>query len=125
METETKTIRKIVLSINREMMTFLIVNRKIYYTDRKFGMLIRILPKPRNLLLTIAKTRNRVPKIIVNLFNFTKEEMEEYESAKDTDALTDIIVRDGKKNGCILVAKGDMEADSKLIDQIEKQEVVA
>lgn len=122
---ENRIIRKVVLSINREIMTFLIINKTILYTDRKFGMVIRILPKPRNLLLTIAKTRNRVPKTIANLFNFTKEEMDEYNNAKDVDELTDIIVRDGKKNGCVLVAKGDMEADSKLIDQIEKQEVVA
>lgn len=121
---EKKIIRKVVLSINREILTFLIIDRKLYYTDRKFGALIRIIPKPKNLISIIQRSRNRVPMFIANLFNLTKEEMDEYEAATTVDQLADIIIRDGKKNGCILVANGDMEADAALISNIERQEVV-
>lgn len=121
---EKKTIRKIVLSINREILTFLIIDRNIYYTDRKFGALIRVLPKPRNLLITIAKSRNRIPMFIAQLFNLSQAEMDEYNAAQKVDELAGIIIRDGKKNGCILVANGDMEADMELINKIEKSEVV-
>jgi hypothetical protein len=123
-EKKTKTIRKIVLSINREILTFLLIDKRIYYTDRKFGALIRVLPKPKNLLITIAKSRNRVPMFIANLFNLNKEEMDEYEAAQTVDQLAEIIIRDGKKNGCVLVANGDMSVDEELVKKIESLEVV-
>lgn len=121
---ETKIIRKIVLTINREILTFLIVDRKIYYTDRKFGALIRIMPKPKNLIQIISRTRNRVPMMIASLFNFTEEEVAEYNAAETVDQLAEIIIRDGKKNGCILVANGDMQAEASLVARIANMEVV-
>jgi hypothetical protein len=121
---EKRIIRKIVMSINREILTFLIIEKRIYYTDRKFGALIRVLPKPKNLLLTIQRSRNRIPMFIAQLFNLSASEMDEYNNAQTVDELAEIIIRDGKKNGCILVANGDMEADSEIINKIEGQEVV-
>ena len=112
------------MSVNREMLTFLIIDRKIYYTDRKFGVLIRVLPKPKNLIITIAKSRNRIPMFIANLFNLNKTEMEEYNVAKTVDDLAQIIIRDGKKNGCIEVANANMEVDAELAAKIENLEVV-
>ena len=124
MEEQKKVIRKVVMSINREMLTFLVINRKIYYTDRKIGVLIRLMPKPRNLIILIQKSRNRIPAFIAQLFNFTKEEIDEYNGAKTVDDLVNIIIKDGKKNGCVLVANGDMAADAQLISKIEAAEVV-
>lgn len=96
----------------------------IYYTDRKFGSLIRVMPKPRNLITVIQRSRNRIPMFIATLFNFNKQEVAEYEAATNVDQLAEIIIRDGKKNGCILVANGDMEADAELVDKITGLEVV-
>ena len=121
---DKKKIRKIVMSINREMLTFLIIDKKLYYTDRKIGVLIRLLPKPRNLIVLIQKSRNRIPAFIAQLFNFTKEEIDEYNGAKTVDDLANIVIKDGKKNGCILVANQDMGADAQLISKIEAAEVV-
>jgi len=121
---EKKIIRKIVLSINREILTFLIIDRKVYYSDRKFLALIRVLPKPKNLIITIAKSRNRIPMFIANLFNFNKTEMEEYNTAQTADDLAQIIIRDGKKNGCVEVANANMEIDAELAAKIENLEVV-
>lgn len=121
---EKTTIRKIVMTINRELLTFLIIEKNVYYSDRKFKALIRVLPKPKNLMITIQKSRNRIPMFIATLFNLSKEEMEEYHNAKTTDELADIIIRDGKKNACILVANSDMQADTDLIERIQKSEVV-
>ena len=120
-----RSIRKVVLTINREILTFLIIDRNIFYTDRKFGVLVRILPKPKNLLLTIQKSRNRVPMFIVKLFELSKEELAEYDAAKTVDELADIVIRDGKRNGCILVANANLEADAELVKKIQSQEVVA
>jgi len=121
---EKRIIRKIVMTVNREMLTFLIIDKNIWYSDRKFRSLIRVLPKPRNLLATIAKSRNRIPMFIANLFNLTKEEMDEYNAAQTVDDLADIIIRDAKRNGCILVGNGDIFADEDLIKKIKEQEVI-
>jgi len=123
-EKEKKIIRKIVMSINREILTFLIIDRKIYYTDRKIGILLRLLPKPRNLLTLIAKSRNRIPAFIAKLFEFKQAELDEYNNAKTVDELAAIVISDGKKNGCILVANGDMGANAELVSKIEAAEVV-
>jgi len=123
-EQSKQIIRKIVLSVNREILTFLVIDRRVYYTDRKLGILIRLLPKPKNLIITIAKSRNRIPMFIANLFNLTKAEMKEYNQADTVDKLADIIIRDGKKNGCMFVANGDMEIDSEMAERIKSQEVV-
>lgn len=120
-----RTIRKVVLSVNREILTFLIIDRNVYYTDRKFKALIRILPKPRNLIKVIQMSRNRVPMFLANLFNFTNEEMAEYDSAKTVDELAEIIIKDGRKNGCLLVANGDITIDDRMAETIQKVEVVS
>lgn len=112
------------MSINRELLTFIIIDRKIFYSDRKFGSLIRLIPKPQNLILTIQKTRNKVPMFIAQLFNLTQEELDEYDKAITVDQLADIVVRDGKKNGCLLVANADMEAEEELVKKIEQSEVI-
>lgn len=112
------------MSINREILTFVIIDRKIYYSDRKFGAMIRLIPKPDKLFVMIAKSRNRFPMFLANLFNLSKEEIEEYNSAKTTEDLANIIIRDAKRNGCLLVANGDMEADSELVDKISASEVI-
>ena len=122
---KTRTIRKIVMSVNREMLTFLVVNRKIYYTDRKLGLLIRLMPKPKNLVNMIYKSRNKLPMFLVKLFEFTEEELKEYDKAETVEDLVEIIIKDAKKNGCLLIANGDMEASEELVSKIESAEVVA
>lgn len=122
---EKKKIRKVVLMINREVMTFLIIDKKVFYSDRKFKALIRILPRPRNFVNFIQKSRNAIPAFLTKLFNYTKKEMEEYEKAKDDAELAEIICLDGKKNGCIVAANGLMEVDQSIIDDIQKVEVLA
>lgn len=120
-----KIVRKVILTINREMLTFVIFNHSIFYTDRKLKALIRILPKPKNLIRVIQNSRNRVPMFLLDLFKFTPEEMQEYENAKTNEDLANIIIKDGAKNGCILVANGDLQVDDFIASQIEKVEVVA
>jgi hypothetical protein len=124
MEETKKVIRKIVMSVNRETLTFLIVERKIYYTDRKLGMLVRLMPRPKNLINIIYRSRNKIPMFIANLFKFTQEELEEYENAKTIDELAGIVIKDAKKNGCLMVANADMEVDDTHYRKINSAEVV-
>jgi hypothetical protein len=90
-------------------MNFIIKDREIYYSDKKWGNWIRCLPPPENFLKIIALSRNRIPATISNLFVFTEEEMKEYQAAKDEEELAQIIIKDAKSKGCILIKKSDSE----------------
>ena len=96
---------QVILSYNREILNFLIKDKEIFYTDRKWKAWIRCLPPPENLIKQIKLSRNRVPEFISYLFNFTKEELEEYKNAKSEEELANIITDDAKKKGCKLIKK--------------------
>ena len=85
---------------NREVLTFLIKNKEIYYTDRKWKAWIRCLPPPEDFLKKIKLSRNKIPEGLATLFNFTKEELEEYENAKDEEELANIITKDALTKAC-------------------------
>jgi len=85
---------------NREVLTFLIKNKEIYYTDRKWKAWIRCLPPPEDFLQKIKLSRNKIPKNLAKLFKFTKEELEEYKNAKDEEELANIITKDAISKGC-------------------------
>ena len=85
---------------NREVLTFLIRNKEIYYTDRKWKAWIRYLPPPEDFLRKIKLSRNKIPEGLATLFKFTKEELEEYENAKDEEELADIITKDALTKAC-------------------------
>lgn len=94
---------KLIFSKNRELLNFIVIKKEIFYTDYKWGKWIRILPKDKNLLLQIRNSRNRIPLFLSELFNLSKEENREYEKAKGENELMDIIIKDAKLNGCLLV----------------------
>lgn len=84
-------------------MNFIIKNREIFYSDRRWGNWIRCMPPPENFMKAVALSRNRVPAMLINMFKFTEEEVKEYNDAKDENALAEIITRDAKSKGCIFV----------------------
>jgi hypothetical protein len=94
---------KLVFNYNREPMNFIIKNREIFYSDRRWGNWIRCMPPPENFMKAVALSRNRVPAMLINMFKFTEEEVKEYNDAKDENALAEIITRDAKSKGCIFV----------------------
>lgn len=95
---------QVVLAFNREVLNFLIKDREIFYTDRKWQAWIRCLPPPEDFIKQIRMSRNKIPPFLADLFNFTEKEMEEYSAAKDEKALADIIIKDAKLKGCKLVS---------------------
>ena len=96
---------KIVFTIQREMFHFLIVDKNIFYTDRKFKSYIRCLPKPENFLNQIRMSRNKIPQLVGSFFSFTKAEEEEYSVAKNEDELADIIEKDARLKGAKLLLR--------------------
>ena len=85
---------------NRETLNFLIKNREIFYTDRKWRAWIRCLPPPEDFINKIKLSRNRIPKELIQLFQFTDEELKEYEDAKSEEELASIITKDALLKGC-------------------------
>lgn len=100
-------------TFNRETLNFTIKNKDIYYCDRIFKQLIRCLPPPENLIKTVALSRNKIPKYIIDLFTFTEAEMKEYNDAKGETELADIIIKDCKSKGCIFQSKEEIKTDGK------------
>jgi hypothetical protein len=94
-------------------MKFKVVNRDIFYTDRKWeGNMIRCIPKDENFIRKVIMSRNKLPKVLIDMFNLSKEEKAEYESAKTEKELADNIVRDCKRKGAILVSREEGENDN-------------
>lgn len=117
-------MRKIILVYNRELLTFLVLDKNIYYSDRKLKAVIRCLPQPINLLKTIRESRNRIPKSLLDIFKFTKEEMDEYRNAKNEEELADIIIKDGKLKGCQVLANVEIEVSPDMKESIRRAELI-
>ena len=116
-------------SFNREPLNFVIKGREIFYTQRKFarGSWVRCMPPPKNFLRIIALSRNKIPSFLSEMFNFTDEEIKEYNEAKDEEALAQIIIRDAKGKACIFVSLKKVEEEEEVSEpeklKIEKQKI--
>lgn len=97
---------RLVFSYQREIMRFKVVERNIFYGDRKWGdNLIRCIPKDEDFVKKILMSRNRLPKQLIQMFTLSKAEQLEYDNAKTEKELADNIIRDCKKKGVILVSR--------------------
>ena len=102
---------QVVLSINREILNFLIRDREIFYTDRHWKAWIRCLPPPKDFINKIRMSRNKIPTALADLFTFTEKEMEEYNAAKTEKELAAIVIRDSKLKGCKLISMEEKQED--------------
>lgn len=117
---------RLVFSANRELIHFLVIEKNVYYTDRKWATWIRCLPKPENFIQKIKLSRNKFPSFLVNLFNFSEQEIAQYSAAKDEAGIADLIVADAKTKGCrLIVQKSGEIVDEQLKSKIIESELVA
>ena len=93
---------RLVFTFNREVFRLEVVDRKIWYFDRKWNKQIKLIPKDEEFILKIIKSRNKIPAHFINLFNLTKEEKEEYDMALTDEALADVCITDVRKKGAVL-----------------------
>ena len=94
---------KLVFTINREIFRVEIENREIFYLDRRWKHLIRLIPKDQRFIQKIRESRNKIPHVFIDLFNLTKEEQAEYDNAKTDKELAEICTRDIRKKGAKLL----------------------
>lgn len=97
---------------NRETLNFVVRNKEIYYSDRKWTGWIRCVPQPENFMRMVAMSRNRIPMHIMNIFKMTPEEMKEYELAQTEDELATIVIRDAKSKGCVFIGQSKELTDA-------------
>lgn len=96
---------RLVFNFQREVMRFKVEDRNIYYTDRKWSAWIRCIPKDEDFIKKILLSRNKIPKVLIQMFNLSKKDQEEYDNAKTDEELADIIIRDCKMKGVILTSR--------------------
>lgn len=100
--------RRIVFTVNRELMHFVINGRLVYYTDRKWGKWLQCLPENKELKQVVQNSRNKIPAFLAQIFTLSKEELAEYELAKTEQQLAALIIRDATLKGCKLISNEEV-----------------
>lgn len=90
-------------------MTFLVKGREIFYTDRVFNQGIRCIPKDEAFMRKIIMSRNRYSQRLIEMFSLSKKSEEEYNNAKTSEELAEIIIKDCNKKGLVLLKKEVVE----------------
>jgi len=96
---------RLVFSIQREAFRIEINGREVWYKDRIWKNAIRIIPKDKEFIQKIMLSRNKIPMKVKELFNLTKKELEEYNSANSEEELSDICIKDCRLKGARLLKK--------------------
>ena len=99
---ETKKATRLMFSFNRELMSFIILNKVVFYCDKVWSNWIQIVPKDERVTKQILMSRNKIPKHLIKMFDLSPSEMEEYKTAKDDEAIAEIVIKDAQKKGCKL-----------------------
>jgi hypothetical protein len=107
---------RLVFSTNREIVKFVIIDRSIYYSDRKIVSYVRCLPKPDKLL--------ELQKGLSRLFEFTEEELNEYAACKTEADIVKAVERDAGLKGCRIIIKKEAPTTDKLKDVIKGKEII-
>lgn len=95
----------------KEIMRFIVENREIFYQDRIFSKGLRCIPKDENFHRIIMASRNKYPAQLITMFNLSPEEQKEYDETapKGDEALAEIVIRDCRGKGLILMKKEIIE----------------
>ena len=114
------------LIYNREILNFAIKDKIIKYTDRKWNKWIQCIPKDKDFIMKVRMSRGRFPHFLLEMFELSNKEQEEYAAAKTDDELSEIIIRDGKRKGCKLLYKRyenmNKEEEIKIKEPEQKQD---
>jgi len=102
-------IIQLVFIVNRETFRIEVKGNEIWYFDRKWNKSIRLIPKDEKFLKKILLSRNTIPNFIKDMFNLTKQELKEYNQAKNERELADICINDCRMKGAKLLNEEEIE----------------
>jgi len=94
---------KLVFTNGRKTFTIEVQERIIIYRDRRFPSGFQFMPKDPDFKKIVLFSRNRLPKEVVAWIEDANsgKNLEEYQGAKDDEALIPIIIKDARLNGCV------------------------
>jgi len=108
---------KLIFTRGRETFSIEIENKIIVYRDRKYQKGFVFMPENSETKRIILFSRNRLPMEILTWIKTSNSgrNLEQYNSAKDDEALVPIIKNDAAINGCVFQQKIYIENDKKRI----------
>lgn len=101
---------KLVFTFNRETLQFLVENKIVSYTDRKWKGFIQVIPEDKEFIKKAIMARNKVPIKIIHalIIDANKgENFKEWQNAKNDNEVAEIIIRDCAKQGIRLSKRFD------------------
>lgn len=91
---------KLTFMINREIFNIFVDGSEIWYKDRKWEKGIRCIPKDSAFIMKVRMSRNKLPEYLIELFNLTDKEQEEYKSCNgDEKKIALFCIKDAKSRG--------------------------
>lgn len=98
---------KLNFHLNKEPMNFEVIEKEIWFNSRTFKDRIRCIPKDEVFIKKIILSRNRLPPILMEMFNLSEKDKKEYEDACliGEEALAERIIIDCQERGLILINK--------------------
>ena len=96
---------KLIFAHQREVYVILIKNKEIFYSDRKMLGSVRLIPTDDKLKQRIIMSRNKLPNWLLDFYNLTDKEKEEYNNAQTEEELSKIIIKDCESQGSTLQKK--------------------
>lgn len=98
---------RLTFSKDREIMRFVVRDKEIFYGDRVWTEMIRLIPKDEHFIRKVIASRNVIPNQLIQMFTLSKVEQAEYDEAKNKEdperALSDNIIKDCKAKGLIFI----------------------
>ena len=71
--------------------------------DNVWKSWLRIIPKDENFIRKVIKSRNKIPKQLITMFNLSEKDKKEYENAQTEEELAKIITKDCLAKGLRLI----------------------
>lgn len=97
---------KLTFLMQTNLMMFVVDKQEVWYSDAKvFKKALRIIPRDEEFHKKLMLSRNKIPDF-VDKFKLSAEDEKEYEANKDSEEkLADIIVKDCKAQGLVLIKR--------------------
>jgi len=102
-----KQFIRLVMTYDREIIMFEIMDKVIVYKDRKWPKGFQFMPKDPGLIKAIILSRNKIRKDMIKWINESNsgKNLEQYENAESDEEIADIVIKDAKSKGCVLRKK--------------------
>ncbi len=101
---------KLVFTKVRETFTIEIEDKIIVYKDKKYPKGFQFMPKDKDFKRIVLFSRNKLHPETIKWIEEANQgkNLEEYQGAKDDEALVPIIIRDGELNGAVFQGRGKL-----------------